>query len=251
MAFSLVSGDLLPSMTIQLQAPGAIAALATAMSVQMLWNRPDGTQVLVGLSILDAVNGVLQRVWQPGDGSSIIGEHTYQVVVTASSGETATDPNDGSSQRFWVYARPTGTAPLTPPPVTGAGGSVQSQLTSSGVAAAGAPVYISGNGIFSLAEASASGTAGVLGLASAAFAATQVGFVTALGPLTLLTTQWDAVVVGESGGLTPNAYYYLSDAQLGMLTTTAPSQSGHFRVLVGRATSTTTMLILPQPPVAL
>lgn len=251
MAFSLVSGNLLPNMTIQLLAPGAIAALATAMSVQMLWNRPDGTQVLVGLSILDPVNGVLLRTWQPGDGSSIVGEHTYQVVVTASNGETANDPNDGTSQRFWVYPLPTGAAPVVAPPVTGAGGSVQVQLTAAATAAAGAPVYISGNGIFSLAEANASGTAGVLGLASTAFAASQVGYVTALGPLTLLTTQWDAVVTGESGGLTPNAYYYLSDTSPGMLTTTAPSTPGHFSTLVGRAMSTTTMLVIQQPPIFL
>lgn len=39
--------------------------------------------------------------------------------------------------------------------------------------------------------------------------------------ITLTTAQWDAVVSGESGGLTPGDGYYVSDTD-GQLTTTAP-----------------------------
>jgi hypothetical protein len=250
MAFSLVSGDLQPPMQIQLEAPAAIAALATAQSVQMLWLRPDGTEVTVPLSIVNPTTGIVQYTWQSGDGSAQVGEHAYQVVVTTASGQT-TDPNDGTSASFWVYARLSGTTPVQPTPPVVAGSACQAQLTSVGAVIAGAPVYISGNGVFSLAEANTLGTAGVFGLASAAFTPSQIGYITVLGPLTLLTTQWDAIVVGESGGLTPNAYYYLSDSIVGMLTTTAPTTPGHYSTLVGRAASTTTMLVTPQPPIFL
>jgi hypothetical protein len=59
------------------------------------------------------------------------------------------------------------------------------------------------------------------------------------GVVTLTTAQWDAVVTGQSGGLTAGAWYYLSSATAGFLTTTAPSVGGTFKTLVGLAISPT------------
>lgn len=69
------------------------------------------------------------------------------------------------------------------------------------------------------------------------------------GPLTLTTTQWDAVVTGESGGLTPGSSYYASAAAAGKLVTAPPSATGSYIVLIGTALSATTLIINISAPV--
>jgi len=69
------------------------------------------------------------------------------------------------------------------------------------------------------------------------------------GPLTLLTTQWDAVVTGESGGLTAGAAYYVSAAAAGKLTVTPPAATGSYIVPVGVALSPTTLIVNIGAPV--
>lgn len=250
--FDLISGDLLPSMSVQLGNAASIAALATAQSVAMLWLRPDGTVVSVPMVVVDPVNGIVQRVWSPGD-SVQTGEHRFQVVVTASNSETATDPVDGSLYKWWVYPRISGPSPIVPPAPIGAGTPVTAQLTcaDSGGVAAGGPVYVAGSGTFARAEANALATTRCFGLAASALANGQIGLIATAGPLTLLTNQWDAIVTGESGGLTPGATYYLSDATPGFLTTTAPSTPGHYSVEVGQALTSVTMLVSPKTPIFL
>jgi hypothetical protein len=68
--------------------------------------------------------------------------------------------------------------------------------------------------------------------------------------LTATTGEWDTVT-GGSGGLTAGAQYYLSDTTAGRLTTTPPSTTGRYVVNVGRALSTTVMLINQNQIVAL
>ncbi len=69
------------------------------------------------------------------------------------------------------------------------------------------------------------------------------------GPLTLLASQWDSVVTGESGGLTAGAAYYVSAAAAGKLTVTPPAATGSYIVPVGVALSPTTLIVNIGAPV--
>lgn len=101
------------------------------------------------------------------------------------------------------------------------------------------------------AKADALATSLVLGLATRAASAGQSNAVFCkYGQILELTTaQWDAIT-GGSGGLTPGDPYYLSDATAGMLTTVAPSTSGHYIVLMGIAVSDTEMQVTLGTPTA-
>lgn len=59
---------------------------------------------------------------------------------------------------------------------------------------------------------------------------------------------WDAVT-GQTGGLTPGAYYFLSDATPGHLTTTPPATIGHYVMKIGLALSSAEMLLQIGTPV--
>jgi hypothetical protein len=104
-----------------------------------------------------------------------------------------------------------------------------------------------GSGVI-LAQGDDIDTSVVTGLASSAGEAPGSVRARFAGPLTLTTEQWDARVTGQSGGLTPNAIYYLSAAANGKLTKTPPS-SPDFVTPVGFALSATTMMIQIQTPV--
>jgi hypothetical protein len=114
---------------------------------------------------------------------------------------------------------------------------------------AGTPVYISGANTVKRAEANAASTASVSGLlVDPSVSVGNTGNFAAGGIITCTTVQWDAVVTGESGGLTPNSLYFLDPANPGKLTTTAPSTVGQLVTVVGRASSTVDMeLVLAQP----
>lgn len=103
--YGLLQGDLLPDMLIELEAPGAIAALVDAQDVRMTWKKPDGTISSVALFVVDEVEGLVKRVWQTGD-SAQIGTHHGIVVVTAANGETTSDPNTGATFCWKIRARP-------------------------------------------------------------------------------------------------------------------------------------------------
>ncbi len=62
------------------------------------------------------------------------------------------------------------------------------------------------------------------------------------GVLHLTTAQWDAVT-GDSGGLTPNAQYFLSASPEGRLTKIAPSAGGTFAIQVGVGLSPNDLMI--------
>jgi hypothetical protein len=107
--YSLNQGDLKPDMLITLAAPGAIAALPTAQSAELLITRPDKTVVLVPLIVVTAGNGtsgaVLKRVWSAGD-TALVGFYQGVVLITDVNGEQVSDPNNGSPISWQVYALP-------------------------------------------------------------------------------------------------------------------------------------------------
>lgn len=93
-------------------------------------------------------------------------------------------------------------------------------------------VYVSAAGEVQLARADASGTAAAVGCVADATIATE-----ASGQI-----QTDGVLDGFSG-LTPNSTYFLDPTTAGAITDTAPTTSGHHVVKIGRALSTTELLI--------
>lgn len=118
-----------------------------------------------------------------------------------------------------------------------------------GAVVIGAPVYISAASTYKKAKGDAAGTTPVFGLqVDVSVAAAGTGSIQTEGILAATTVQWDAIT-GQSGGLTPNAYYYLSNATAGLLTLTQPS-TGYWQV-VGIAVSTTEMKIMPGPVIKL
>lgn len=96
------------------------------------------------------------------------------------------------------------------------------------------------------ANANAAGTYQCIGLTSAAINNSASGVVIVGGVLTGTTGEWDAVT-GQTGGLTPGARYFLSNATAGNLTTTAPTTG--YLVRVGIAVSTTQLLLQFGEPV--
>lgn len=115
----------------------------------------------------------------------------------------------------------------------------------------GTPVYIDSASGCKKAKADASGTKDVIALTkSTSIAAAASGAFVTDGVLTATTTQWDAVA-GTTGGLTPNAKYYLSAATAGLLTATAPSTGGQYVAEIGRAISTTDLKVDIKPTILL
>jgi hypothetical protein len=105
----------------------------------------------------------------------------------------------------------------------------------------GRAVYSDTSGTYKLAQSNAVGTRKFTGLQTDASVANAApGVIATAGVLTLTTVQWD-VVTGQSGGLTTDAFYYLSGATAGALTSTAPTTG--WVVRVGKALSTTKMVL--------
>jgi hypothetical protein len=134
----------------------------------------------------------------------------------------------------------------------GPGGAPLPLYTTNPVAAAshppGTPVYRSGGKVVA-AIATSAAASNCVGLQGHQSAADERVFVQFAGLLTLPTTEWDAIT-DQTGGLTEGAYYYVSDADAGELTTTPPSGgAGHYVAPVGVAWSANAMLILPQASV--
>lgn len=69
------------------------------------------------------------------------------------------------------------------------------------------------------------------------------------GKMTLTTAEWDTVT-GQSGGLSPSATYYLSETP-GGLSTTAPTALGSSVTVVGRASSSTALVMCVSTPIYL
>lgn len=111
-------------------------------------------------------------------------------------------------------------------------------------------VYISAANTMKLARSNAAATSPTVGLVvSTTVAAAATGLAQASGSFTATTAQWDAVT-GQTGGLTFGAQYYLDAATAGKLTTTPPALGNQY-VEIGRAISTTTMLLRLTTPLPL
>lgn len=108
----------------------------------------------------------------------------------------------------------------------------------------GAAVYIHTDGTFKKAQANSTTTADAFGLAVTTIANSAAGMIRRFGPMTMLTTDWDAIT-GDSGGLTAGSKYWVSDATAGNLTKTNPAATGKQEKLMGLALSTTTLFIIP------
>lgn len=125
------------------------------------------------------------------------------------------------------------------------------QNETGGALVRGTPVYVPAAGEIAKAQANAQATMKVFGLvADASIADASAGAVQTDGNLVASTAEWDAIT-GETGGLTPNAVYFLSAAAAGMLTQTAPTTDGQFVVRVGTALSTTELEISFGQPIKL
>lgn len=115
----------------------------------------------------------------------------------------------------------------------------------------GTPVYVKADGEVDKAQANASGTVQITGLArDVSIAAAASGIIQTDGVLVATTAQWDAVT-GGTGGLTAGSVYYLDAATPGMLTATAPTTAGQFVVRVGLALSAIDIDISVTPPIKL
>jgi hypothetical protein len=114
----------------------------------------------------------------------------------------------------------------------------------------GAALYVSGgNYVPAIATSlAASSVVGLSPIANGGADEEQIPVVTA-GELTLTTAEWDAIVTGESGGLTTGSYYYLSGATAGFLTTEPPVPDGQWVLKIGLALSPTTMLVQIGTPI--
>ena len=115
----------------------------------------------------------------------------------------------------------------------------------------GTPVYAQASGAVKKAMANAVGTAKVEGLMfDITTAAAGTGNMATAGVLSATTAQWDAVA-GTTGGLAFNTTYFLSPTTAGLLTATVPTTVGQLVVRVGRALSSTAMMIDIQDPILL
>ena len=116
--------------------------------------------------------------------------------------------------------------------------------------APGTPVYplaySSGTGLTELAQAVASSVAdaGVIGLVVPGGSYNGGFYLVSGGELSLTTAEWDAVVQGESGGLTVGQSYFLNaNGSQKPITTAVPSSSNDAYVGIGTALSPTKMAV--------
>lgn len=101
-------------------------------------------------------------------------------------------------------------------------------------------VYSDGSGTFRKANANAEATSKPQGILAVATNVAAGGNMVTAGEVVGTTTEWDAIT-GQTGGLTINANYFLDNVTAGKITTSVPSSG--FLVQMGRATSTTTLLV--------
>ena len=117
--------------------------------------------------------------------------------------------------------------------------------------AIGMPVYVSATNAVKRAQANAMATSNVYGIMfDVTTAALAFGQVAVDGVVTATTTQWDAVT-GQTGGLTPNATYYLDPTTIAKLTTASITTPGQVIQQVGKAGSITDFEICIGPRILL
>lgn len=119
--------------------------------------------------------------------------------------------------------------------VTGVNDITQLTNSSGGTINEAMPVYISGAGAISKAQANADGTSKVVGLAFEDISNSSSGNVLLDGILSL--SDWTSVLGATN--LVTGTEYYLSAATAGQITATAPSTGGQHVVKIGTAINTT------------
>ena len=176
---------------------------------------------------------------------------TEAINIDPTSGFVSMPHTAGAANGLATFD-PSGKVPAAQLPALSTNPSVS--LTSAETSAAtapGSPVAFAAAGSFRRAQANALANSASLGIATASIAAAASGAIATAGALTLTTAQWDAIVTGESGGLTPGALYFVDPATPGNLTATAPATAGQIVAPVGRAVSPTVLVIQIGQPVQL
>lgn len=104
----------------------------------------------------------------------------------------------------------------------------------------GMPVYASAADTVKRAQANSKATAKLVGVVyDPTIASGANGNIAQSGVIVGTTAQWDAVVTGQTGGLTFNSVYFLDPTNVGKLTTTPPTTVGQCNTVVGVALSPT------------
>ena len=115
---------------------------------------------------------------------------------------------------------------------------------------AGTPVILNGSGQAAAAQANTQAGATSIGVLRSASQAGSPADVQWGSSLTLDDSQWASVVAGApSGGLTPGATYYVSEATPGVLTSTKPGVGDQWVKVVGVAESANSLFLIPGAPV--
>lgn len=114
----------------------------------------------------------------------------------------------------------------------------------------GRPVYVKADGTVGLARANNQALMRVAGLVGASsIAVGEAGLIRFIGPVT--SSDWSSVLEDATVTLVPGTAYYLSDATVGKLTSTAPTTAGNAVCYVGLAISTTKLQVSVAPPILL
>lgn len=100
--FELIQGDLEPDMDLTVTVNGVAQDLTSATTIELHWVKPDGTVADVTLTPVELLTGQIKYVWLAGD-TDVVGYHRGRVVVTWTSGDVQTFPNDGSWHLWAVY----------------------------------------------------------------------------------------------------------------------------------------------------
>jgi NADPH-dependent ferric siderophore reductase len=102
----LIEGDLEPDMDLAVTVNGIAQDITSATTITLHWLKPNGTVADVTLTAVDLTTGQVKRIWAAGD-TSVVGYHRGRVVITWSTGEKQTFPNDGSWHLWVVYSKDT------------------------------------------------------------------------------------------------------------------------------------------------
>lgn len=107
--YQIVAGVLTPPMELTVSFDGAAVDLSQALTVELLWELPDGTTRTVELEEADEGDlevGEVRRVWVAGD-TDVLGAHRGQIRVTWPATEEFADlptvfPTDGDVVVWFV-----------------------------------------------------------------------------------------------------------------------------------------------------
>lgn len=190
---------------------------------------------------VNATAGKKLKTYESVDGSSNLVE-SEAVTLTDSAGAEVLVATEQTQQDVLTAIRTLSTGVFSDP-FTQINGDVAPVV-------AGMPVAQPTTSLRRAVAGSGAALATVIGIVVVGAAMTLPARALPQGVLTLPTAAWDAVT-GGSGGLTPGARYYLDPSTLGGITTTPPSTSGQYLVVLGSAISTTTMLVNIEPPILL